>query len=206
MNQQLFTKLTLIVSLILSMIFILNCAGSNVKDVDPNESDEDIDFSSSDLKEIAKHMTESIMESAFYKEISSAPKEERPRFILAPKLENKTTQHIDGRGIIEKVRSKLINNAGLVFIDETAINDAMKQLELQNSDFFNNQKALKLGQLVGGRYLVRGTMRSIHKRTATQDKIYLVIRLWITDLQTVEIVWEDEKEFKRTKEKDSVTI
>jgi len=201
------SKILIIGILILALQLIIFCGGSQVRNEDVNNDQaDDVGFSGKDLNEICEYMLKSVMDSAFYKEYIAQEKEKRQLFILAPKLENKTTQHIDSRGIIEKLRTQLINRGSIRFIDEKSIDDAMKQLELQSSDFFDNKQALRLGKLVGGRYLLRGSMREIAKRTDLKDKSYFMITLWIVDLETTEMIWTDEKEYQRVKEKSKFTL
>lgn len=174
--------------------FIFSCAAT-VKDIDlKDDRAEDSNFSSSDLRDISKFMSDSIADSRFMKEYAATPK---PVMMLSESLQNKTDEHIETRVILEKIRTKMINDGVARFIDDAAMEEALKNLSMQATDLYDNNKASQLGQFLGAKYLVRGAITNMRKRDSNVDINYFNITLTCVDLETLEIRWTDEKEMKR---------
>jgi hypothetical protein len=86
-------------------------------------------------------------------------------------------------------------------VDDQALNDILNQLKFQQSGLFDNKTVVQVGKLVGAKYILRGAISSIRKRSDRIDIIYYNITLQLVNIQTGEIVWTDEKEIQRLTEK-----
>jgi penicillin-binding protein activator len=185
---------------LLSAAFLLCSCGTTVKHV---ISDEDTvtgsDWSAMDLKNVSDYMAESIA-----KAISSPGSElgqGSPLWILARDLRNDTDEHVNTRTIMEKIRTKLINDGIARFVDDQALEDILNQLQFQNSGLFDNKTVAKIGKLVGAKYILRGAISSIRKKTDRRDIIYYNITLQAVRVETGEIIWTGEKEVQRMTQK-----
>ncbi|HCL56284.1 MAG TPA: hypothetical protein DHW82_04655 [Spirochaetia bacterium] len=195
-------KKTLLVFVLvaISSLFWVSCSkGKTVKSVTAGETVTDADWSADDLQKVSKYMIDSISDAKF---IGSAKyRQEKPRWMLSQELANDSDEHINTRVIMEKIRTKLINNAVGIFIDDQALNEALKQQSMQQSDLFDNSKAAQVGKIVGAKLILRGRISNIRKKDAQTDINFYNITLQIVDLETTQILWTDEYEMGRAAEK-----
>jgi len=184
-----------LVLLVVIISLLAGCGPTIRYEIKDEETVTGSDWSAKDLKDVGEYMTASVKQSAF---ISSPQyKSERPRWMMAKDLRNETDEHVNTRTIMEKIRTKLINEGFATFVDDQAIEDILNQLQLQQSGLFDDKTVNKIGKLVGARLILRGTISSIRKRTDRKDIIYYNITLQLVNIQTGEIVWTDEKEIQR---------
>jgi hypothetical protein len=178
------------------IISLLTACGTTIKhEIRDEETVTGSDWSAKDLKDVSEYMKASIAKSAF---ISSPQyKSEKPRWMLAKDLKNETDEHVNTRTIMEKIRTRLINEGVAGFVDDQAIEDILNQLQLQQSGLFDDKTVARVGKLVGAKLILRGTISSIRKRTDRKDIIYYNITLQLVNIQTAEILWTDEKEIQR---------
>ena len=153
------------------------------------------DWSAKDLKDVSDSMAASIKKSSFIASPQYAS--EKPRWMLARDMKNQTDEHVNTRTIMEKIRTRLINDGVAAFIDDQAVEDILNQLKLQQSGLFDNKTVAQVGRLVGAKLILRGTISSIRKKTERKDIIFYNITLQLVTISTGEIVWTDEKEIQR---------
>jgi len=153
------------------------------------------DWSAKDLKDVSDSMAASIKKSSFIASPQYAS--EKPRWMLARDMKNQTDEHVNTRTIMEKIRTRLINEGVAGFIDDQAVEDILNQMKLQQSGLFDNKTVAQIGRLVGAKLILRGTISSIRKKTDRKDIIFYNITLQLVTISTGEIVWTDEKEIQR---------
>lgn len=182
--------------LFLATGLLLSCS-SNVKEVNLAEDKaEDSYFSSADLIDISKYMSDSLSNSAFVRDYISS-NNEKPLMVLAQSLKNNTDEHIDTRAILQKIRTKMINDGAAKFIDDAAIQQALDSLKAYNTDLFDDKMVVELGKFLKAKYLIRGEITNIRKKDRRVDINYYNVILTCVDMETLEIKWTDEKEMKR---------
>ncbi|OPY86860.1 MAG: Penicillin-binding protein activator LpoB [Smithella sp. PtaU1.Bin162] len=188
-------RFRLLLLLIIIMGFTAGCAPTIQYEIKDEQTVTGSDWSAKDLKDVSDYMAASIKRSAFITSPQYAG--EKPRWMLARDMRNETDEHVNTRTIMEKIRTRLINDGTAKFIDDQAIEDILSQMKLQQSGLFDNKTVAQVGKLVGARLILRGTISSIRKKSDRQDIIYYNITLQLVSIQTGEIVWTDEKEIQR---------
>jgi penicillin-binding protein activator len=188
------TKINLLL-LILLIVLLSACAPTIRYEIKDEETVTGSDWSAKDLKDVSEYMAGSIKKAAFI----SSPQylNERPRWMLARDMKNETDEHVNTRTIMEKIRTRLINDGMANFIDDQAVEDILNQMKLQQSGLFDNKTVAQIGKMVGAKLILRGTISSIRKKSDRKDIIYYNITLQLVSIQTGEIVWTDEKEIQR---------
>lgn len=184
-----------LLAILLMVIPLCNCATTIQSNIPDSETVTGSDWSAKDLKDVSEYMVVSIEKSA--RVSGSDLKRDKTRWILAQYLRNETDEHVNTRTIMEKVRTKLINDGVARFVDDQALNDILNQLKLQQSGLYDTQTVAQVGKLVGAKKILRGTISSIRKRTERKDIIFYNITLQIVDIETGDILWTDEKEIQR---------
>ena len=188
------TKITLL--LLAIFIVSLSACGPTIKyEIKDEETVTGSDWSAKDLKDVSDYMVSSIKKSSFI--VSPQYTSEKPRWMLAKDLKNETDEHVNTRTIMEKIRTRLINEGVGTFVDDQAIEDILEQMKLQQSGLFDNKTVAQVGKLVGAKLILRGTISSIRKKSERKDIIYYNITLQLVNIQSSEIMWTDEKEIQR---------
>ena len=187
-------KITLLL-LTIFIVFLSACGPTIRYEIKDEETITGSDWSAKDLKDVSDYMAASIRKSSFIS--SSQYANEKPRWMLAREMKNETDEHVNTRTIMEKIRTKLINDGTAKFIDDQAIEDILNQMKLQQSGLFDNKTVAQVGKLVGAKLILRGTISSIRKKTDRKDIIFYNITLQLVNIQTGEIIWTDEKEIQR---------
>ncbi len=181
--------------LIIIVILAAGCGPTVRHEIKDEETIIGSDWSAKDLKDVSDYMAASIRKSSFIASPQYAS--EKPRWMLARDMKNQTDEHVNTRIIMEKIRTRLINEGAAGFIDDQAVEDILNQMKLQQSGLFDNKTVAQVGRLVGAKLILRGTISSIRKKTDRKDIIFYNITLQLVTIQTGEIVWTDEKEIQR---------
>jgi hypothetical protein len=212
------TGMKKILAPIVCLLLVAGC-GKSSKEIDlSKDTAESADFSSADLQRITDGMMNSIQLSAkgldnntgehvseglWRKEgfITGEREGQKLVMLLAKELKNNTDEHINTRLILEKMRTRMVNEGLAEFVDDQAFDMALEQLSLQASDLYDDTKAAKIGRFVGAKYILRGTISNIRKREGRENSNYQNVTMDIFEIETLLIKWTDEVEFKRVTKK-----
>jgi penicillin-binding protein activator len=187
---------------VLCLLFLAACGGTYTKEVDlSKDTAENADFSSADLARITDGMMSSIQTNGFIQQYEAQHAGEKPVMLLAKDLRNNTDEHINTRLILEKIRTRMINEGLAQFVDDQAFDTALDQLNLQASDLYDNTKAAKIGRFVGAKYVLRGSISNIRKVEGRENINFMNVTLDVFEVETLLIKWTDEVEFKRASTK-----
>jgi len=182
-------KTGVLINMLLILFIINNCATTTY--VRPDEVTEiDETFTDTDLKMMAEKMVQSIAELVMSKHTS-------PPKIAILDIENRTSEHIDTEGIVEKIMVALLKTGTVKFVDRELLRKMAQEQALVQLQRIDVQNAVRLGNLVGADYFLTGSIMSIEKRKGTTAISYYKLTLRLVDVKTSEIVWADEKEIKK---------
>jgi len=190
---------------VLCLAFLAACGGPATREIDiSTDTAEDADFSSADLATITDGMMNSLETNGFFQQYKAEHAGQKPVMLLAKELRNETDEHINTRLVLEKIRTRTINEGFAQFVDDQAFDMALDELNLQASDLYDNAKAAKIGKFVGAKYVLRGTISNIRKVDGRTNINYMNVTLDIFEVETLLIKWTDEVEFKRVSTKGSL--
>jgi hypothetical protein len=190
---------------VLCLLFLAACSAPATKEIDiATDTAENADFSSADLATITDGMMNSLQANGFFQQYKAENAGTKPVMLLAKELKNDTDEHINTRLVLEKIRTRMINEGLADFVDDQAFDMALDQLNLQASDLYDNAKAAKIGNFVGAKYVLRGTISNIRKVDGRANYNYMNVTLNIFEVETLLIKWTDEVEFKRVSTKGSL--
>jgi uncharacterized protein (TIGR02722 family) len=152
-------------------------------------------WGSTDLQSTAESMAQSLLASKWIAQASSPPK------VRLRDVKNYTDEHIDTKSITDKIRIKLLNSGQVRFLmDKGNMDDVFDERDL--NEMATKRKENKL--MMDADYIVTGSVRSIRKRTKSVGDVYFQITLELTDPQSGEIKWADEKEIRKRTTKPSI--
>ncbi len=145
-------------------------------------------WGSTDLQMTAESMAQSLLSSRWIAEASSPPK------VRLRDVKNYTDEHIDTKSITDKIRIKLLNSGQVRFLtDKSNMDDVFEERDF--NEMATTRKENKL--MMDADYIITGAVRSIRKRTENVGDVYFQITLELTDPQSGEIKWADEKEIRK---------
>lgn len=118
-----------------------------------------------------------------------------PRVIVDPP-ENRTSFMIDSQNFSGKIRTELMKHAGsrIVFLAREDWNAISTERELKRDGVVGHSG---LQNLAGADYLLSGTLGSLSKQSSAGRSDYFSCRFRLVDLETSQLLWEDEYEFKK---------
>ena len=150
-----------------------------------------VGWGSTDLQTTAEKMVNSML-------VHPAITERNRPVVYVGKLLNKTSEHIDTKGITDKIRTALVRSGK---VRATAVSDVpdelLKQLEYMESGMVDPQRAARIGRQVGWDYYLYGEIMSITKERGRVTDVYYKITLNLVDTETALIEWADEKEIRK---------
>jgi len=153
------------------------------------------EFGSTDLQMLAEQMTQSMLQTPVI-EGGNLP------IVTIQEVKNKTSEYIDTRAITNRMRSTLQKSRRVRFAVDTAEMQRQKEeLERQNSELYDQEKAVRQGKMVGAGYRLSGEITSIVKETKNVKDVYYQLFLSLTDIQTGIEEWSETKDIRKTTER-----
>ncbi len=149
-------------------------------------------FGSTDLQMIAESMTRSLLGSQIVTGSS------RP-IITVQEVKNKTSEYIDTRAITDSIRVELQKSGRVRFaVDAAAMSQQIEELERQQSEYYEANKAAEIGKMVGAAFRIEGNIVSIVKDAGGVKDVYYKFSLQLWNVQDGLLEWADEKEIRKT--------
>lgn len=172
------------------LALVAGCAGPNVEYGDPNAVETVTSgWGSTDLQTTAEMMTQSMLDSRWISRTQAPPK------VRLREVRNLTDEHIDTKGITDKIRVKMLKSGQVRFLGDTAnMDEIFAERDFTEAATVRGDNKLMLDS----DYIVTGTVRSIRKVTKKQADVYYQITLELVDPQSGEIFWADEQEIRKT--------
>ncbi|MBA4311150.1 MAG: penicillin-binding protein activator LpoB [Chlorobiaceae bacterium] len=184
--------------IVIILIFIISGCGSSVYVPTTSTTQLDDKYSDTDLRVMAQNMYQSIMDrlTVIRGDNKKAP------VIAFLRISNKTSEYIDTDAIADKLQIQLIKAGSLRFVDRGRIKDITSQFDLGASGIMNPETMKKAGKVIGNDYFLIGDLSSIAKQDRSTSLTYYRLSMRLIDAETDEIIWADESEVKKQKNKN----
>jgi hypothetical protein len=189
---------------------LLTAACSSIDYDDPGRTETlTIDYGSTDLQTLSGEMVESLVAApALNYHVSSGKGDDKRILLYVGDVENRTSEHIDTQGITDKMQTALLKSGKFRFVAADAGQaEIEKQVRFQQgSGRVREDMMRRFGEQLGADMVLYGTLRSIEKSkgssmesggTRRQDVYYQFV-LRCVDIDTAEIVWQEETELRKT--------
>ncbi len=188
-------NVVLIVSLLSVSAFLLSGCFAHVRTVDePTHYDERFDYV--DLKTLSERMASSVLSEPPVAERTDEP------VVVVYGISNRTSEHIDTKGLTDSIRTLLIKSRKVRFINETQRENIEREIE-KTQGKVSPETQIKLGSQVGAEYMLTGRLSSIEKEQMKQVRLhrknllYYKLTMELTNIETALIEWSDEQEIIR---------
>ena len=152
-------------------------------------------FSSTDLQMIAESMARSMLQAPV---IASA----NLPIVTVQEVRNKTSEYIDTRAITDSIRAELQKSGKVRFaVDAAAMEQQVEELQRQQSELYDKDKAAETGRMAGAQYRLEGNITSIVKQAKEVKDVYYKFNLQMWNIRNGLLEWSDEKEIRKTTSK-----
>jgi len=193
----------------LSLLLLAGCSSLRYKD--PSEVEVvAIDFGSTDLQQMAAGMINSFASSPNVAYIDNPKGDDKRVIVYVGDVENRTTEHIDTAGITDKIQTKLLETGKFRFVaGHHGQEEIDEQVRFQQSGKVREDMMRSFGKQLGADLILYGTLRSIDKKKSaslesggvtTKDKYYQFV-MKAVNIDTAEILWQDEVEIRKRERK-----
>ncbi|NQU05157.1 MAG: penicillin-binding protein activator LpoB [Calditrichaeota bacterium] len=188
-----FTKnLFPVIGIVLSLCFLLGCAGTSGYVAPGDTTQMDDKFGDTDLKMMANSMYNSLMSR-----LSVISQGDEQKIIALLSVKNKTSEHIDTDNITDKLQIALLKAGTMRFVDRSRIKEMTEQFDLGGSGMLDPNNIKKAGKVLGADYFIYGDISSITKSSRKKRLTYYRLSLKLLDSETNELIWADEFEIKK---------
>ena len=195
-------------TLALPLLFTAACSSIGYDDPVRQET-LTIDYGSTDLQTISAEMVESLINNQGLNYLDNSGKGDDKRVIVYfGSVENRTAEHIDTGGISDKIQTALLKSGKFRFVAEKAgQKEVEEQVRFQQETGRVREDMMRsFGKQIGADVILYGTLRSIEKSKgsslesggARKQDVYYQFVLKCVNIDTAEILWQDEAELRKT--------
>lgn len=186
-----------------AILALSSCSKTTVAYEDANGVDTtSINFSSTDLQSITNKMTEDMLNSRAVKKITAM---DTPTLFFS-NIRNETREHINTTMLSNTVQTQIIKSGLFQVTDMSQIKNVREQLGYQaNSGMVDQSTATKIGQHIGARYMVYGAIQDIDNTSVDKDRRskFFLATLKMMDLKTGLVIWQDDKQIRKSQTKST---
>jgi len=86
-------------------------------------------------------------------------------------------------------------------VDNAEMQKQIEELKRQQGEYYDQEKAVQQGKMVGAGYRLSGEITSIVKETKDVKDVYYQLFLSLTDIQTGIEEWSETKDIRKTTER-----
>ncbi len=126
---------------------------------------------------------------------------DRP-FVLVADMENRTSEIIDTKAVFEDLRSQILNDGKVRFIDGGLRQQILNEYKYQQSGIVRKEGVKGPGNQHGADFFLAGAISSIVSQQGGKSSIQYQIEMKLTNISTGELVWSGiekiRKNFKRS--------
>ncbi len=198
------------IAFVLPLALLSGASCSSVSYGDPEKVETvNIDFGSTDLQTLAQEMVQSLSQSPALSYFDHESKGDDKRVILyMGGVDNRTTEHIDTEGILDKMRVALLSSGKFRIATTPQGQDEIgEQVRFQQgSGRVDPAQAKAFGKQVGADMILYGTLRSIVKKrgrsledTQKTKDVYYQFVLETVSIETGEVLWANEAEIRKVR-------
>lgn len=189
-------------------VLAAGCSSVGYDDPDKVET-VNIDFGSTDLKTLASAMVDSMVAAPQLSYYDHESKTADKRIIVyTAGVNNRTSEHIDTSGITDSIRTSLLKSGRFrLAASNQGQDDLGEQVRFQQgSGRVDPTQAKAFGKQIGADMVLLGNLRSIEKSKDRNledgmkktDDVWYQFVLELTDIETGEIIWMEEKDIRKT--------
>lgn len=193
-------KSNLIIALAASALTFQAC--NSTKEVTRVEEDAVIDLSGrwneTDSRLVAEEMISDMLLRPWLEEFQKGTGE-RPKIIVGL-IRNKSHEHIATDTYIKDIEKAILNSGKIRLVQSAEAREEMRKERADQNEFASKETAAKWGRELGADFMLQGVINSIVDSNSKKKVIYYQTDLELTNLETNEKVWINDKKIKKVVE------
>lgn len=138
-----------------------------------------------------------------WREDANKKSNERP-FVLVDDMENRTGELIDTKALFEDIRSKIINDGKVRFLDGDARKRILSEYKYQQSGVVRKSGVKGPGNQHGADFFLAGAISSIRSTRGGRSSVQYQIEMKLTNIETGELVWSGIEKIRKNFKRSSV--
>jgi uncharacterized protein (TIGR02722 family) len=184
---------------IVGAVLLSGCSTKTQYDDINGQDTTNVGFNLTDLRATTEKMVDELLDAKAIKRITAV---DRPTLFFS-NIRNETHEHLNTSMLANTVQTKLIKSDIFQFTDMSQIKDIKEQAGYQNdSGMVDQDTAIKLGKQVGAKYMLYGAFQDIDQTgkkgfSNVHSKAY-VITLKMIDLETGIVIWQEDKQIRKS--------
>ena len=183
---------------LLLILFLGACTTFSGEYADPDAVEIiDTQWNETDARKTSEVLIQSMIKKPWLDEHKAKNNKKLPT-VMVDEIMNKTDEHIDTRMMSESIRNALINSRKVRFVNKEARGKIHDEINYQSqSGMVDASKAKKGGKQIGAGYILSGKIASqVHTRGNLKTITYKTL-LYLTNLESSELVWSEEYNIKK---------
>jgi len=183
--------------LLVSLVFVADCAGKQVTRVDPNWlTDLSSCWNDTDSRLVANALIEQSLGTPWAARYASVHGGQAPTVIVG-EFANRSHEHIPVGTFIRDLEAAFINSGAVRVV---ASRDERQEVRAERDDQQDHSRAdtrARMAQELGAQYMMQGDIQTITDREGRETVVYYQIDARMVDLETNEKVWTGQHRIKK---------
>lgn len=144
-----------------------------------------------DLEALFDENMDKLLKSPFYREASNG--DQRHSVAVFP-FRNETSEHVGPQlsALLAKVETELVNDRKVDVIDHERQDALIKEMKLQQSDLYDRDRAVEVGNRLGVDYFITGKVYDSAERTSDVRRVQYFLFMQVVSVETGKIEWQEE--------------
>jgi len=177
-------------------IIILGGCSRTVKRIDPStQTDLSGRWNDTDSRLVSQQMIEGMFGNAWA--IAFEQRHQKKPVIIVGLVSNKSHEHINTETFITDLEGAIVRNGSIRLVQAGAMREELRRERAAQQDFASPETAKRWGRELGADFMLQGTVNSIVDQYKRNKAIYYQVSLRLSNIETNEVVWMDDKEIKK---------
>lgn len=197
----------LLVSTTLSALALVGCSSFEGNYGDANQAEIlDDRWNPTDARLTVEKMVKDMGAGAWvanWREDMHKKSTDRP-FLLVDDMENRTSEVIDTKAMFEDLRSQILNNGKVRFLDGDMRKKILDEYKYQQSGVVRKSGVKGPGNQHGADFFLAGAISNIVSQQGGKSSIQYQIEMKLTNISTGELVWSGIEKIRKNFKRSSV--
>ncbi len=154
------------------------------------------------VQKMVKNMTAAPWVQNWRDDMKKKPTD-RP-FVLVDDMENRTSEVIDTKALFEDLRSQILNDGKVRFLDGDARKKILNEYKYQQSGVVKKDQVKGPGNQYGADFFLSGAISSIVSKQGGKSSVQYQIEMKLTNISSGELVWSGIEKIRKNFKRSSV--
>jgi uncharacterized protein (TIGR02722 family) len=185
-------------AVVLAALLLAACGGKEVTRIDPNTTvDLSGTWNDTDSRLVSEQMVGKILQAPWlYRYQAQHDPGARPTVIVG-RILNRSTEFIATETFTKDIERAFVNSGQVRLVASSEEREQVRDERRDQQDWADPATVKRIGRELGADYMLMGTFNSITDQEGGDKVIFYQVDLELTDIETNEKVWLEQKEIKK---------